>query len=81
MVPKLKLNIHLTKSKKRGNVYTLSLYMLEEHKCLIKTSKHVPIPRYSVHSRKDKPFIHCTKSLKRDNIATVCLYLADKQKW
>ena len=32
---KLKLNIHLTKSPKRDNIYKLCLYTLEEHKCLV----------------------------------------------
>ena len=36
--PKLKLNIHLTKSPKRDHIYKLCLYTLEEHKCLILTS-------------------------------------------
>ena len=33
--PKLKLNIHLTKSPKRDHIYKLFLYMLVEHNCLI----------------------------------------------
>ena len=36
--PKLKLNIHLTKSPKRDHICTFCLYTLEEHKCLILTS-------------------------------------------
>ena len=36
--PKLKLNIHLTKSPKRDHFYKLCLCTLEEHKCLILTS-------------------------------------------
>ena len=36
--PKLKLNIHLTKSPKRDHIYKLCLYTLEEHKRLILTS-------------------------------------------
>ena len=36
--PKLKLNIHLTKSPKRDHIYKLCFYSLEEHKCLILTS-------------------------------------------
>ena len=36
--PKLKLNIHLTKSPKRDRIYRWCLYMLEEHNCLILTS-------------------------------------------
>ena len=38
--PKLKLNIHLTKSPKRDHIYKFCLYMytLEEHNCLILTS-------------------------------------------
>ena len=36
--PKLKLNIHLTKSHKRDHIYKLCLYILEEHNCLILTS-------------------------------------------
>ena len=39
--PKLKLNIHLTKSPKRDHIYIYlfyNLYTLEEHKCLILTS-------------------------------------------
>ena len=31
--PKLKTDIHLTKSPKRDHVYKLCLYMLEEHYC------------------------------------------------
>ena len=38
LIPKLKLNIHLTKSPKRDHIYKLFLYTLEEHKCLILTS-------------------------------------------
>ena len=30
---KLKIDIHLTKSPKRGHIYKLCLYMLEEHNC------------------------------------------------
>ena len=33
LAPKLKLNIHLTKSPKRDHIYKLCLYTLEEHKC------------------------------------------------
>ena len=36
--PKLKLNIHLTKSPKHDHIYKLCLYMLEENNCLILTS-------------------------------------------
>ena len=36
--PKLKLNVHLTISPKHDHIYKLSLYMLEEHNCLILTS-------------------------------------------
>ena len=36
--PKLKVNIHLTKSSKRDLIYKLFLYTLEEHKYLILTS-------------------------------------------
>ena len=36
--PKMKLNIHLTKSSKRDHIYKLCLYALEEHKCLTLTS-------------------------------------------
>ena len=31
--PKLKIDIHLTKSPKRGHIYKFHLYMLEEHNC------------------------------------------------
>ena len=33
LAPKLKDNIHLTKSPKCDNIYKLCLYTLEEHKC------------------------------------------------
>ena len=36
--PKLKVNIHLTKSPKRDHIFRWCLYMLEEHNCLILTS-------------------------------------------
>ena len=36
--PKLKLNVHLTKSPKRNHIYKFCLYTLEEHKYLILTS-------------------------------------------
>ena len=31
-------SVHLTKSPKRDHIYTLCLYTLEEHNCLILTS-------------------------------------------
>ena len=31
LAPKLKLNIHLTKSPKRDHIYKFCLYTLEEH--------------------------------------------------
>ena len=40
--PKLKLNIHLTKSLKHDHIYKVCLYMLEEHICLILTSLYIP---------------------------------------
>ena len=36
--PKLKLNIHLTKSPKRDHICKWCLYMVEKHNCLILTS-------------------------------------------
>ena len=48
--PKLKLNIHVTKSPKRDHIYKFCLYTLEEHKCLILTSLYVPKLKYSSHA-------------------------------
>ena len=50
--PKLKLNIHLTKSPKRDHIYKFCKYILKEHKCLIITSKWVPKLKYSTHAKK-----------------------------
>ena len=50
--PKLKLNVHLTKSPKRDHIYKLCLYPLEEHKCLILTFCFVPKLKYSTHAKK-----------------------------
>ena len=50
--PKLKLNIHLTKSTKRDQIYKLWLYTLEEHNCSILTSLYVPKLKYSTHAQK-----------------------------
>ena len=36
--PKLKLNMHHTKSPKHDHIYKLRLYLLEEHNCLLLTS-------------------------------------------
>ena len=50
--PKLKLNIHLTKSPKRDHIYILCLYMVEEPNCLKLASLYVPKLKYSTHARK-----------------------------
>ena len=42
LAQKLKLNIPLTKSTKRDNIYKLCLFTLEEHKGLILRSLYVP---------------------------------------
>ena len=52
--PKLKLNIHLTKSPKRDHILKLCLCTLDEHNYLILTSKYVLKLKYSTHAQKCK---------------------------
>ena len=44
-------DIAIAKSPKRGNIYKLCLWMLEEHNCLILTSENVPELRYRKHAQ------------------------------